>query len=110
MPLGCGGYKSFWIGSTGIRMVEPGSGAGPIVVTRRDDARVRIVKGGNHVANLQGAGATDQPVATVSARADAGGPPLRTIRLHHQRSSEVDHSASSMVTLPGPTRNTSRRS
>jgi quercetin dioxygenase-like cupin family protein len=56
-------------------MVEPGGGAEPIVVTRRADARVRVVKGGNHVSNLLEAGTTGHAVDAISVRADTGGGP-----------------------------------
>jgi quercetin dioxygenase-like cupin family protein len=56
-------------------MVEPKSEPEPIVVTRRDDAPVRVVKGGNHVTNLLESGATGHAVDAISVRADAGGGP-----------------------------------
>jgi quercetin dioxygenase-like cupin family protein len=56
-------------------MVEPKRGSGPIVVTRGDDAPVRVVKGGNHVTNLLEAGATGYAVDAISVRANAGGGP-----------------------------------
>ncbi len=56
-------------------MAEPGAESEPIVVTRRVDAQVRVVKGGNHVTNLLEAGATGHTVDAISVRADAGGGP-----------------------------------
>jgi quercetin dioxygenase-like cupin family protein len=56
-------------------MVEPKSGPGPIVVTRRDEAPIRVVRGGNHVTNLLEAGATGHAVDAISVRADVGGGP-----------------------------------
>jgi quercetin dioxygenase-like cupin family protein len=68
-PLsGAGGREAF-------RMVDPKSGPEPIVVTRRDEAPIRVVKGGNHVTNLLEAGATGHAVDAISVRADAGGGP-----------------------------------
>ena len=56
-------------------MVEPDTGPQPIIVTRRGDAQVRLVKGGNHVTNLLEAGSTDHAVDAISVRADTGGGP-----------------------------------
>jgi quercetin dioxygenase-like cupin family protein len=46
-----------------------------IAVTRRDEAPIRVVKGGNHVTSLLEAGATGHAVDAISVRADAGGGP-----------------------------------
>jgi quercetin dioxygenase-like cupin family protein len=56
-------------------MVEPTTPPEAIVVTRRADAQVRVVKGGNHVTTLLDAGATGHAVDAISVRADAGGGP-----------------------------------
>jgi mannose-6-phosphate isomerase-like protein (cupin superfamily) len=56
-------------------MVDPDARPKPILVTRRGDAQVRVVKGGNHVTNLLEAGATDHAVDAISVRADTGGGP-----------------------------------
>jgi quercetin dioxygenase-like cupin family protein len=56
-------------------MVESDPSSEPIVVTRRGDARIRVVKGGNHVTNLLEAGATRNAVDAISVRADPGGGP-----------------------------------
>jgi len=56
-------------------MVGPTSGPEPIVITRRNDAPVRVVKGGNHVTNLLEAGETNHAVDAISVRAGAGGGP-----------------------------------
>jgi quercetin dioxygenase-like cupin family protein len=54
---------------------EPKMRPEQIVVTRRGDAQVRVVKGGNHVTNLLEADATGHAVDAISVRADAGGGP-----------------------------------
>jgi quercetin dioxygenase-like cupin family protein len=56
-------------------MDEPDAEPEPIVVTRRADAQVRVVKGGNHVTNLLEAGTTGHAVDAIAVRADAGGGP-----------------------------------
>jgi quercetin dioxygenase-like cupin family protein len=56
-------------------MVNPESEPEPIAITRRGDAVVRVVKGGNHVINLLEAGATGHAVDAISVRADSGGGP-----------------------------------
>ncbi len=56
-------------------MVEPDTGSKPITVTRRGDAQVRVVKGGNHVTNLLEADSTDHAVDAISVRSDPGGGP-----------------------------------
>jgi quercetin dioxygenase-like cupin family protein len=56
-------------------MAEPLAGPQPIVVTRRGDAQVRVVRGGNHVTNLLEAGATGHAVDVISVKAQPGGGP-----------------------------------
>jgi quercetin dioxygenase-like cupin family protein len=58
-----------------VQMVEPEVGSAPIVVTRRDNAPIRVVKGGNHVTSLLEADATGHALDAISVRADAGGGP-----------------------------------
>jgi quercetin dioxygenase-like cupin family protein len=54
---------------------DPKSAPEAIAVTRRGDAQVRVVKGGNHVTTLLEAGATGHTVDAISVRADPGGGP-----------------------------------
>jgi quercetin dioxygenase-like cupin family protein len=57
-------------------MVDHESDAVPgITVTRRADAQVRVVKGGNHVTTLLPAPAADGSMDAIVVRADPGGGP-----------------------------------
>ncbi len=58
-----------------LKMVGYDPASEPIVVTRQGDARIRVVKGGNHVTNLLEAEATGHSVDAISVRAAPGGGP-----------------------------------
>jgi quercetin dioxygenase-like cupin family protein len=75
MAASCRGEASTPVDRNADLLDSTGGSPSPIEVTRHDEAEVRVVKGGNHVTTLLGAGASGRAVDAIAVRADPGGGP-----------------------------------